>query len=266
VKVFIDAHAHLDRYEDALDAALAEIERHGILTVSNSMDVGSYQRNREIAGRCEWVLPTFGVHPWNAVEYVDHLGDLHAWVEESPMLGEVGLDYHFVEDASQYPAQRKVFEFFLRAAKEQNKIVSLHTKGAERDILHLLERHDIERVIVHWYSGPLDVFHELLARGFYFTIGIEVRYSRHIQLIAREVPLAQLLTETDNPGGPRSLIGKPGMPMLIRDVVETLAELRGTSAEAVVEAVQSNFAECIWDDPWLSETYGGLLASRRVSS
>jgi TatD DNase family protein len=257
--MLIDAHSHLDRYGDALESALEEITRHSIFTISNSMDLPSYRRNLEIGEMCDLVLPTFGVHPWNAPAHADRLEDLSEAIEQSPMLGEIGLDYHFVDDACQYPVQRKVFEFFLVAAKEQGKIVNLHTKGAESDVLHFLNRYDIRRAIVHWYSGPLDVFRELVARGATFTIGVEVLYSEHIQTIARELPSEQLLTETDNPGGPRSFIGTLGMPLLIRDVVQKLAELRETTVEAIVQTVQTNFAQLIRDDPWLSDTYVRVL-------
>jgi len=155
--MLIDAHAHLDRYEDALEPALGEITQHSIFTISNSMDLPSYRRNLEIGEMCDLVLPTFGVHPWNAPEYADRLEDLEEAIEQSPILGEIGLDYYFVDDASQYPAQRKVLEFFLAAAQEQQKIVNLHTKGAESDVLHLLNRHEVQRAVIHWYSGPLDV-------------------------------------------------------------------------------------------------------------
>jgi hypothetical protein len=35
--MLIDAHAHLDRYEDGLEAALAQIRQHSILTISTSI-------------------------------------------------------------------------------------------------------------------------------------------------------------------------------------------------------------------------------------
>lgn len=257
--MLIDAHAHLDRYGDALESALEEITQHKIFTISNSMDLPSYRRNLEISEMCELVLPTFGVHPWNAPEYADHLGDLSEAIRQSPMLGEIGLDYYFVDDASQYPAQREVFEFFLAAAREQGKIVNVHTKGAESDVLRFLDRYDIQRAIVHWYSGPLDVFRELVAGGTTFTIGVEVLYSEHIQTIARELPSEQLLTETDNPGGPKSFIGGLGMPLLIRDVVQALAELRETTVEAIIQTVETNFVRLIRDDPWLLDTYARIF-------
>jgi TatD DNase family protein len=246
--VLIDAHSHVDRYGDALPAALREIAHHRIFTISNSMGLESYQRNLEIAAACSWVLPIFGVHPWNAVEYVTRLEDLHGAIATSPMLGEIGLDHYFVQDNFEYPAQRAVFEFFLAAAKEQSKVVHLHTKGAEADVLALVRQFGIQRMVVHWYSGPLDTFGELLALGAYFTVGVEVLYSAHIRTIARELPLERLLTETDNPGGPKSLIGRPGMPVLIQDVVEGLADLREMSAAAIEEAVQANLARLVQDD------------------
>lgn len=255
--MYVDAHSHIDRYdlvdEQALDSALDEITRHKILTISNSMDLPSYQRNLEISERCDWVLPIFGVHPWCAPDYADRLDELGEAIEQTSMIGEIGLDHHFVRDPSAYPAQRKVLEFFLGAAKEQDKIVTLHTKGAEREVLALLAQVDLSRVIVHWYSGPLDVLRELVARGAYFTVGIEVLYSEQIRTIAREIPLGKLLTETDNPGGPTGFLSGPGMPVLIKEVVRGVAAARGTTQEAIIQAVQANWLALIGDDARLSE-------------
>ncbi len=255
--MFIDAHSHIDRYdlidEQALGSALAEITQHKILTISNSLDLPSYKRNLEIGEMCNLVAPTFGVHPWNAPAYADRLDDLHEAIEQSPMIGEIGLDHHFVQDTRAYPAQRKVIEFFLGAAREQKKIVNVHTKGAEGEVLELLDQYDIPRVIVHWYSGPLDIFRNMAARGVYFTVGVEVLYSEHLQAIAREIPSRQLLTETDNPGGPKGFIGKPGMPGLVRDVVQGVAKARRTTAESIMQTVQANFLELMGDDQRLSD-------------
>jgi len=251
--LLIDAHAHLDHYrDDELDSVLGEIERHEIFTISTSMNGDSFRRALEIGERSRWVLPIFGVHPWHAHECAGRLAELEEATQRSPMLGEIGLDHHFVKEASLYPAQREVLEFFLAAAHAQGKIVNLHTKGAEREILELLGRFEIERAIVHWYSGPLDIFHEMAARGCCFTVGLEVLGAAHIRTIASQVPEGQLLTETDNPGAWRWLEGERGMPGHIRAVVATLAELRGTTAAAIETTVQANFARLIRDDPWLS--------------
>ncbi len=74
-KTLIDAHAHLDSYSDEIDSVLEEIFKHRILTISNSMDIPSYERNLEIGNACDFVIPTFGVHPWNAHIYADQLNN-----------------------------------------------------------------------------------------------------------------------------------------------------------------------------------------------
>lgn len=267
--MLVDAHTHLDRYdlagEGALESALEEIAQHRIFTVSNSMDLSSYERNLAIAEKNDLVLPIFGVHPWNAPLYADRLDDLLEAIEQSPMIGEIGLDAFFVDDASEYPDQRSVFEFILAAAKMRGKVVILHTKGAEAAVSEVLDRHKISRAIVHWYSGPLDIFRDLAARGVTFTIGVEVLYSEHIRTLAREVPLGQLLTETDNPGGPKQFIGGPGMPTLLREVVQGVADARGTAPEAVAQAVQSNMLQLLREAPGLSDTYVRVLEGQHDS-
>ena len=237
----IDAHTHLDHYQAELPAALAEIEQHHILTVSVAMDIPSYLRTKEIASASPWIVPTFGIHPWRAYLYADKLTELDPWIAESPLLGEIGLDYVWDEDPAHYPLQRTVFEYFLAAAHAQNKVVNLHTKGAEPEILDLLRRYAVERAIIHWYSGPLDVLDKLIDHGCYFTIGVELMVSAQIQEIAQRVPLERLLTETDNPGGQHWLTGEVGMPCLVQTVIEHLAMLKQLTTIDLMAIVQNNF-------------------------
>lgn len=261
--MLIDAHVHLDKYGELLDRALEQIEREKIFTVATAMDVPSYLELQKIGERSELVLPIFGIHPRRAAEYADRLSEIGRHIEASPAIGEIGLDFHWVKDPLTYPAQRKVLEYFLAAAREQNKFVNLHTKGGEKEILDLLEAYDSRRAIIHWYSGPLDILGAMIDFGCYFTIGVEVDYSDHIKAIARAVPDQLLLTETDNPGGLRWLTGELGMPADIKKVVAALARVRQSTPERISESVQRNFLRLTAADPWLHH-WRGLLS--RVES
>lgn len=252
--MLIDAHVHLDKYGDLLDEALQEIESERIFTVATAMDLPSYQELQQIARRSTLILPTFGVHPRRASKYADRLHEISQYIEESPAIGEIGLDFHWVKDTSEYPAQLKVLQYFFAAAREQKKMVNLHTKGGERQILDSLERYDVTRAIIHWYSGSLDILGALVQFGAYFTVGVEVLYSETIQDIARDIPDHLLLTETDNPGGMKWLKGVIGMPVDIQKVVDQLALLRNSNAESISRTVHRNFLRLIKDDPWLRET------------
>ena len=259
--LLIDAHAHMDHYGKTLEAALAEIVEHRIFTISTAMDVPSYERDCRISERCPLVLPTFGIHPYRAVEYAEKLEGLDPYIERSPLIGEIGLDYHWVRDPESYPAQRRVLEHFLAAAKEQEKIVNLHTKGAEQEILDLLTAYGIERAIIHWYSGPMDILDRLLDFGVYFTVGIELLFSDRIRSIAERMPMDRILTETDNPSAMQWLGDKAGMPVQVRDVVRALAELKAATEEETVATVFANLVRLAKDDPWLADAqeYGEPL-------
>ena len=219
------------------------------------MDVPSYLELQRIAKRSNLVLPTFGIHPRRAAEYADRLHEIGRYIESSPAIGEIGLDFHWVKDASTYPAQRKVLEYFIAAAAEQNKFVNLHTKAGEKEILDLLEKYDVKRAIIHWYSGPMDILRAMIDFGCYFTIGVEVLYSDYIKSIAKAVPDHLLLTETDNPGALRWLKknDEVGMPTAIKDVVNAVAELRQSTPEKIESLVHSNFTRFIANDPWITE-------------
>ncbi|UCE66095.1 MAG: TatD family hydrolase [Candidatus Zixiibacteriota bacterium] len=253
--MLIDAHAHLNRYDNLTDGALDEVENYRIFTISNSMDMQSYKENLEIGEKSKYVLPTFGIHPWVAHEYQHKLIEFDEYIEECPMLGELGLDYHFVKDSSLYPAQKKVFEYFLRKASEQNKIVNLHTKGAEEDTLRFLETHNIRRAIIHWYSGPLNILKKSIDRGYYFTVGVEILFTEHIRKIARNIPDDLLLTETDNPGGYEWLAGTSGMPGVLQEVVLELARMRKIEYEECVNMIQRNFERLIEGDKTVRDYY-----------
>lgn len=47
--MFIDAHAHLDKYDDLIVSVLDEVRAHRIVTISTSVDLASYRRNQQLA-------------------------------------------------------------------------------------------------------------------------------------------------------------------------------------------------------------------------
>src|ERR1044071_4479655 len=99
--MLLDAHAHLDKYGDLLDRALDEIRQDRIFTVATAMDASSFNALTEIAERSELILPTFGIHPRRAPEYANRLREIEKYIEESPAIGEIGLDFHWIP--ARYP-------------------------------------------------------------------------------------------------------------------------------------------------------------------
>jgi TatD DNase family protein len=248
--MYLDAHAHLDKYDSLLPLAIEEIEQVEIFTISVSMDPRGYAKNRAIDEQSKWVVSAFGVHPWNAPLLYPRLEALQPLIDSSPMLGEIGLDYHFVAEPENHALQREVFRHFVRQGVSQKKILNVHSKGAEADVDRILGELGARRAIIHWYAGPIRQLHALAEKGMYFTVGVEVLFSAAIQEIAKSIPSSLLLTETDNPGAHQWLTVEPGRPSIIISIVQKLSELRGWSEEETRQIVLQNLLRLAGDDEW----------------
>ncbi|NEZ45740.1 TatD family deoxyribonuclease [Clostridium niameyense] len=248
--MYVDAHTHLSNYRDKnkINEALKCINEHKIYTVDNSMELIDYKESLKYRDISKYIIPSFGIHPWKAYDYIDKLQELDFYINDTPIIGEIGLDFHWVKDKAKYESQIKVFKYFLKKAKEQNKIINIHTKGAEKEIIELLDEYNMEKVIVHWFSGEKEELQEMIKRGYYFTVSSEVFYSNKIKSIAREIPIDRLLTETDGPESENWLSGKFPMPSIISSIVYSLGEIRNLEEEEVRINVLKNFNDFILKD------------------
>jgi TatD DNase family protein len=241
--MLVDAHAHVDQYTEQLAEALKQIAEHQILTLSVSMDMETYAKATAIAQSCAYLVPTFGIHPWEAHRYCGRLDEIESHLKTTPIVGEAGLDFHWVKAEDRYLCQVAVFEYQCALAHRLSKPMNLHTKGAEREVLEAIKRFDIVKPIVHWYSGPLDLVDSYLQAGSYFTIGVEVLTSARIQEMAKIIPEDRLLLETDNPGGYQWLTKQVGMPDLLLEVLMKVSTLRGIEPEGFEDRLTENWAE-----------------------
>jgi TatD DNase family protein len=83
-----------------------------------------------------------------------------------------------------------------------------------------------------------------LDAGFHISLAGIVTFPRATELheVARMVPLDRLLIETDSPFlAPVPHRGTRNEPARVVHVAEAIAQLRGTTAEAVGEASRENF-------------------------
>ncbi len=263
--MLVDAHAHLDMYSQSdLDTALAEIDRREMLTFSVSIDAPSFVAAEEIAARSRFVIPSFGIHPYQVRQHLTAVErgvgtDIEALSRRSPCIGEIGLDHRFVDDVTLYVPQRQVFDDFLTLAVDQDKLINVHLPGAEAEAAAMIRATGLDRVIVHWYSGSLDALGRMLNDGWMFTVGVEVLMSKHIRDIAAMIPDDQLLTETDNPGGLEWLNGQIGHPAILDSVIATLAEVRASQPDEIRELVNRNMRQLIARDRHLQAWAGATV-------
>lgn len=239
--MYIDSHTHLDFFKDNIETAIDEINKNKIITLANSMDIESYIKNKEYSKKSKYIKPCFGIHPWKASQFNGNFKELIPYIEESELIGEIGLDYVWVEDTSTYEKQREVFNFILEESIKRNKIVNLHTKGAESDIYSMLKKYNYGRAIIHWYSGEMDTLEKFIDLGCYFTISVDIGYSDITYDILDKIPLDKLLVETDGPTALEWINGEYGYPSVIKEVVRRIAKYKNIENKKLVDIIYENY-------------------------
>ncbi len=226
--MYIDFHNHLDFYKkDFIYEAINDINKNNIKTVACSMDLNSYNKNIELVKDSKFIIPTFGVHPSRTFEFIDKIDELEEFVKKTPIIGEVGLDFYWVEDKNTYKSQIQIFEKFLKYANKYNKYINIHTKGAEELVLELIKKYNLsEQSIIHWYSGDKNTLNKLIDAKCYFTASVDLPYSEKSREIAKSIPIAKLLGETDGPTALEWINGEYGMPSEIINVYKHICEIK----------------------------------------
>ena len=226
---YIDFHTHLHQYADP-DGCLAAMERADIMAVACSVDVPSYLATLALAERSRRIIPTFGIHPSRATEYAPRLEGLLPLLEAGSLIGEIGLDQRWWRQVPKRD-QEAVFSWFLAHCAARDKYCVIHTKGAERRVLEMLDYYKVTKAVIHWYHGPNSVYRRLLDRGYYQTFGCELRYSWTVRRQLRQTPPELILAETDNPTAEKWLGGRLDGPELIGRGVLDIARTLGLRPE-----------------------------------
>ena len=250
--MFVDSHCHLAFPELAgdIDVVLARMTAAGVgrvLSVCTRLD--EFERIHSLALRDERVFASAGVHPDTVgVEEptVSRLVDL-ATRPRVIAIGETGLDYYRLTEPLEW--QRERFRVHIRAAREAGKPLIIHTRAASADTLRIMreERAAEAGGVMHCFTETLEVAQAAIEMGFFVSFSgiVTFRNARELQAVARALPLQRLLIETDAPYlAPVPFRGRTNEPAFVPHVAAKLAELQGTTIDAVETATSENFLRC----------------------
>ena len=210
------------------------------------MDEESYKKNLEFSQVCPNVIPTFGIHPWEVTNEVPNLDFYDGYIKNSKIIGEVGLDFHWVEDKSTFPYQVEVFKHFVQKAKTYDKFLNIHTKGAEELVYDILYKENmLEQSIIHWYSGDLSTLRKFIDANTYFTLSVDINYSEKSKEIAKLIPLDFILAETDGPTALEWVNGDYGMPNEIIKVYKGICNVKSISMDKLKHHINLSYNKII---------------------
>lgn len=254
--MFIDSHAHIDGPEFDTDREEV-IQRARAAGVSVILNVGTgdphsdvFQRAVDFGQRHPSVYTAIGTHPHDASKYdqlaEDAIKRLICNGDRIVAWGEIGLDFHY--DNSPRDLQVEAFRKQLRAARELNLPVIIHTREAEDETIRILREEFVDarrKGVFHCFTGTSQLALQALELGFMISFSgiLTFKTAADLRETARRVPLDRLLIETDCPYlAPVPYRGKRNEPAYVVEVAKCLADLHETTVEEIATSANQNFS------------------------
>jgi TatD DNase family protein len=201
-----------------------------------------------------------GVHPDNEGVQEPTLQDLLAGAARPKVvaIGETGLDYYQMEErkggrsVADMEWQRERFRTHIRAARQTQLPLVIHTRQASDDTLAILKEEGEQGGagsaggVFHCFTESMQVARAALDLGFYISLSgiLTFKSAADLREVAKFVPDDRLLIETDSPYlAPVPYRGKLNNPSYVPYVAQLLAELRGSTSEAIGHLTTRNFLQ-----------------------
>lgn len=202
--MIIDTHCHFDMMPNP-EGYISAKEKAGDIVIGMTNLPSHFKIGQSHLIGYKHIRLALGLHPLLAAENRKELTLFKRLVDQTSYIGEIGLDFSregIVTKNEQISVLREV----LATIKGKKKIVSVHSRNAEKELLDMLCEFEIKNVIFHWYSGPVDLIPSIIERGFYFSINESMCRSKNGQFIIGKIPREKILTETDAPYNNRTNI------------------------------------------------------------
>ena len=242
--IFVDVHAHLQdkRFEDKAAAVDNAVKKGVKIIINNGLELESNRETLELAKKFPAVKAALGLYPTEALKLSEKEIDAQlSFIKKNKnkivAVGEVGMDYLRSEEKER---QKDIFSRLIGLAREIDKPLIVHSRKAEEDVIRLLEEKKARKVVMHCFTGSMKLVKRIEKNGWFLSIPCTVVRDQHFQNIVKEMPITQLLTESDAP----YLSPVPGQlnePSSIVRSIEKIAELKGREREEVANNVFSNY-------------------------
>ena len=251
--MYVDSHCHLtsDGLLERIDNVRAEMQAAQVdraLVICTTLE--GFDAVHALATRYDNFWASVGVHPDEEGVTEPTFDDLvqRAALPRVVAIGETGLDYFRIGERSldDMAWQRERFRTHIRAARQTGKPLVIHTRSASADTLAILQEEGGQAVrgVFHCFTETAEVARAALDLGFHISFSgiLTFKNAADLRGVARWVPLERLLIETDSPYlAPVPYRGKTNQPAYVPWIARQLAELRGTTPEAIGIATSLNF-------------------------
>ena len=233
----IDAHCHIDLYPNP-EKLLRELDKQGITVISVTNLPSHFEMGLPHFKSLKKIRLALGMHPLYAENHSEEFSAFLRLIDVTSYIGEVGLDFS-KEGLSTKDIQVISFRRILKALQGKKKILSIHSRKAEREVLNCLIDFHAKGAIFHWYSGSIKLIVEIANAGFFFSINNAMIKSKAGQARISKIPQNKILTETDGPF--IEIKGKPVKSSDVKEIIIYLSQIWNCSYSKTDEIINNNF-------------------------
>ena len=241
-----DTHAHYDdeAFDDDRESLILSLKDRGVVgIVSCGCDIASTVANQNLSHSFDDFYFAAGFHPENLEDFsIEDLEKLNPFFadEKCVAVGEIGLDYHWMNSTK--GKQRELFVAQIELAKAKGLPVIVHDREAHGDTLDILKATKPSGVL-HCFSGSVEMAREVIKLGMFlgFNGVATFKNARKIPEVIREIPLDRIVLETDCPYlAPEPHRGKRNDSSFIPFIAQRIGEILGISAQEVLDVTNKN--------------------------
>lgn len=268
----IDSHFHAKNIaeNESLTAVLEKMEKSHFF---GGMDIGTTaddlpERTALLINQKN-ILMSAGIGPWGIQEKDDNTTQVDRLIQEidthlalsSPdannnlinnkiaAIGEIGLDNHW--DYGPIEKQQELFHLQLDLAKERKLPIVIHTREADREMIHILQSRSFDYSgIIHCFSSSWELAKVALDKGFYISFAGPITYNKNEELRENlaKVPEDRLLLETDSSYlTPEPFRGRSNTPLNMPFIYAKASEVRKVALSTLITKVAHNFSTLLGD-------------------
>ncbi|HEY5703621.1 MAG TPA: TatD family hydrolase [Gammaproteobacteria bacterium] len=246
-QLLVDSHCHIPMIDAEINDLLGRASELGVgHMLCVAVDLDTYPDVLQLAKTHAYIFASVGVHPNQQVEREPGIDELVELASDPDVvaIGETGLDYY--RSSGDLAWQRDRFRTHIKAAREINKPIIIHSRDARDDMIKIMREEGADQVagVMHCFVDDWQTARAAMDLGFYISFSgiVTFKNAKEVQDVAQKIPLERLLVETDSPYlTPTPYRGKMNQPGYVHYVAKFLSELRGESFEKLAEATTNNF-------------------------
>lgn len=250
--VLFDSHAHLadERVYPEADSVLQRAREQGIEKIVNvCTDAGSLERGLLLAKKHSQVYLAGAIPPHSVTEENESTFELFAEKARTGhfvAIGETGLDYFY--HTSSKGLQIKAFTQYIHLALSCKLPLIIHCREAFDDFFDIIDAEYLQDGkpgpgVLHCFTGSQKDADKLVNRGWMVSFSgiVTFKKSTELQAIVKQVPMENLLIETDTPYlAPQSKRGKQNEPAFLSETARFIADLKGITFEELAKVTYQN--------------------------